>query len=217
MLITSDRTGFPLIVVEEAAVEVHLMPVTKLQFIDFVTAPTLVNQSRYEEMLTLNPATTPEEFTADNREQLFVTGMLPEEAIAFARWLGEGYDIPSVREWRDIMAALRRVPPPRHNMVTDLVEGPAKVILDKLSEQIHIRSMLDYSLMRGGLVEWVRRDKELVGLGIPRPEFHPNLWDPLTNEIKPINIEERVPYFGLRLVRRGHWYLANKDEAKYLF
>lgn len=217
MLITTDRTGFPLIAVEEAGVEVHLLPITKIQFHDFVVAPTLVNQPRYEEMLALNPEVSPEDFTEENREQLFVTGVLPEEAIAFARWLGEGFHLPTVREWRDILAALRRVPPPRHNMLVDAVEGPAQIILTKFKEQIHIRTMADFTLMRGGLVEWVRRDKELVGLGVPRPQFHPNLWDPLVNEIKPINIDGRVPYFGFRLVRRGEWYLANKDEAKYLF
>ncbi len=217
MLITADRTGFPMIAVEDAGVEVHLLPITKYQFYDFVVAPTLVNEPRYKEMLALNPAATPEEFTIDTREQLFVSGVLPEEAIAFGRWLGEGYDIPTVREWRDIMAALRRVPPPRQNLVTDFVEGPAKIILEKLSTQIHIRSMLDYSLMRGGLVEWVRQGKKLVGLGLPRSEFHPNLWDPLINEIRPININDRVPYFGFRLIRRGEWYLTNQEKANYLF
>ena len=217
MLITTDRTGFPLIVVEEAGVEVHLLPITKIQFLDFIEAPTLVNQVRYEEMLAVNPAITPEEFTEENREQLFVTGVLPEEAIAFARWLGEGFHLPTVREWRNILAALRRVPPPRQNPLTDAVEGPAHTILKKFEKQIHIRNMADFTLMRGGLVEWVRRDKELVGLGIPRPQFHPNLWDPLVNEIRPINMDERVPYFGFRLVRRDEWYLADKDKAKYLF
>ena len=217
MLITSDRTGFPLIAVEEAGVEVHLLPITKIQFHHFVVAPTLVNEARYQEMLAVTPATTPQGFTAASREQLFVSGVLPEEAIAFARWLGEGFDLPTVKEWRDVLAAMRRTPPPRRNLLVEAVEGPARVILKKFKEQLHIRSMADFALMRGGLVEWVRGDKELVGLGLPRPEFHPNLWDPLVNEIKPIHLDERVPYFGFRLVRRGEWFLANKDEAKYLF
>jgi len=217
MLVTTDRTNFPIVIVEEAAVEVQLLPVTKLQFEDFVTAPTLVNQERYDEMLALNPAVSPEAFSNDNRERLFVSGILPEEAIAFARWLGHGFDLPTVQEWRAILAALRRVPEPRHNLLTDLVEGEAGVILRKLTEQLHIRTLADYTLMRGGLVEWVRQDKDLVGLGVPRPEFHPNLWDPLTNVVRPIQLNERVPYFGLRLVRRGDWYLSDKENASYVF
>ena len=217
MLITTDRTNFPLIVVEEAAVEVHLLPVTKLQFHDFVVAPTLVNEDRYQEMLAVNPEAAPDDFTAESREQLFVTGILPEEAIAFARWLGEDFDLPTVKEWRDILAALRRVPPPRHNLVVDSVDGPAQTILKKFEQQIHIRNMADYTLMRGGLVEWVWQDKTVVGIGVPRPQFHPNLWDPLVHTVKPISLDERVPYFGFRLVRRGKWYLADKDKARYVF
>ncbi len=217
MLITSDRTNFPIVIVEEAAVEVQLLPVTKVQFEAFVTPPTPANQEQYLEMQALNPAASPETFTKDNREQLFVSGILPEEAIAFARWLGEGFDLPTVKEWRAILAALRRVPEPRHIRLTELVKGQAGLILNKLSAQLHIRTMADYTLMRGGLVEWVRQDMDLVGLGMPRPEFHPNLWDPLTHVITPIRLDERVPYFGFRLVRRGDWYLAGKEKTDYLF
>jgi len=39
----------------------------------------------------LNPGILPEELTLDNREHLFVTGILPAEAQAFAEWLGEGF------------------------------------------------------------------------------------------------------------------------------
>jgi hypothetical protein len=76
--------------------------------------------------------------------------------------------------------------------------------------------MLDLSLLRGGLVEWVRRDQTWLGVGAPRPEFYPNLWDPLTNEVKPLHADERLPYFGFRLVRRGEWYLADKERVRYV-
>jgi len=217
MLITMDRTGYPLVAVEEAGVEVHLLPVTKLQFADFVAAPSLVNEARYQEMLALNPAVSPETFTADNREQLFVTGILPEEALAFARWLGQGFDLPTVKEWRAVLAALRRTPPPRRNLLVDTLGGPAQIIIKKFNTQLHIRTLADFTLMLGGLVEWVRQDKDLMGLGVPRPDFHPNLWDPLRNQIKPIHLDERVRYFGFRLVRRGEWYLAEKENARYVF
>ncbi len=217
MLITSDKTGFPLVVVEDAGVEVHLLPITKLQFADFVAAPTLVTDARYREMLALNPAITPQEVGNNNREQLFVSGILPEEAIAFARWLGHGFDLPTVKEWRDVLAALRRTPSPRRKLLAETIDGPARAILEIISQQIHIRTMADYTLMRGGLVEWARNGDELVGLGDPRPQFHPNLWDPLVNEIKPIRLDGRVPYFGFRLVRRGEWYLAGKENAEYVF
>jgi hypothetical protein len=71
--------------------------------------------------------------------------------------------------------------------------------------------------MEGGLVEWVRQEKSLLGLGVPRPEFHANLWDPLVNLVKPIRLDQRIPYFGFRLVRRGKWFLAEREKTHYLF
>ena len=217
MLLSVDPTGFPLLVVEEAAAEVHLLPITKLQFSKFVQKSEAMDRGAYQEMLALNPTVAHDRFLANERERLFATGVLPDEALAFARWLGEGFDLPTVKEWRAIYAALRRVPPPRQRELSDFIDGAAGVILQQITEQIHIRSIRDFSLMSRGLVEWVYRDEELVGLGVPRPEFHPNLWDALNNEIKPIRPDRRVFYFGFRLVRRGDWYLTDKENARYIF
>ena len=154
MLLSDDKTGFPLLVVEEAAVEVHLLPITKLQFAQFMDESQAVAPKKYQEMLAGNLAVSHEQFLAEEREQLFVTGVLPAEALAFARWLGDGFDLPTLEEWRAIYAALRREPPPRHQQLHDLVTGAAGVILRKVGEQLHARTMRDFSLMSGGLVEW---------------------------------------------------------------
>ena len=217
MLLCHDKTGFPLLIVEDAGVEVHLLPVTKLQFEQFTTETNIISQSHYQEMVALNAITSPHHFAPEERERLFVTGILPEEALAFARWLGDGFDLPTTREWREVYAALRRVPTPRQNPLLDVVDGVAKAILERFSEQLELRSLRDYTLMEGGLVEWVRQEKRLMGLGVPRPEFHANLWDPLVNEVKPIRLDQRIPYFGFRLVRRGEWFLADQTKTHYLF
>lgn len=217
MLITSDRTGFPLVAIEEAGVEVHLLPITIGQFRQFVTETEAITATEYEKLWAFKPAVAPDRFRAEERERLFVTGVLPHETLAFARWLGEGFDLPTVKEWRAVYAALHRVPPPRHQPLAELVSGAAGAILQRLEAQLLVRTMRDFSLMHGGLVEWVRQGKRLVGLGAPRPEFHPNLWDVLSHEIKPLRPDERLPYFGFRLVRRGEWYLADRDNARYLF
>jgi hypothetical protein len=70
--------------------------------------------------------------------------------------------------------------------------------------------------MKRGLVEWVRQGRTWVGLGNPRPEFQANLWDPLVNEVEPIQLKARVPYFGFRLVRRGEWYLSDTKTVRYV-
>ncbi|MBN1993204.1 MAG: SUMF1/EgtB/PvdO family nonheme iron enzyme [Anaerolineae bacterium] len=218
MLLSFDRTNFPLIAVEAISVEVHLLPVTKWQFEQFVPESGLVNQSRYQEMLALNPAVSLEQFTLAERERLFVTGILPQEALDFAGWLGAGFDLPTVTEWRAIYAALRRTAlPMQSELSSDLVGGPAGAILDKFTAKLQARSMLDFSLMQHGLVEWARQGHSWVGLGAPRPKFQPHLWDPLSNEVKPIRLDERLPYFGFRLVRRGEWYLADKGKVRYVY
>lgn len=217
MLISFDKTNFPLVVVEGVGVEMHILPVTKIQFERFIAETGAIKYKQYKSMRALNPSIGVDHFTAENREQLFVTGVLPEEALNFARWLGEGYDLPTVEEWRKLLTALRREPPPRQHQLTDLIEAPSDTILEKLETQIHIRTMLDYTLMQGGLVEWVWQDKNLVGLGVPRPKFHANLWNPLVNVVKPIKPDQRIPYFGFRLIRREEWYLADKDKARFVF
>ena len=216
MLISFDRTNFPLIAVEEVGIEAHLLPVTKCQFEQFLAEAGEVSRSHYRQMLRLNPAIPPEELTPDNREQLFVTGILPAEAQAFAEWLGEGFDLPTVKEWRAIYSALRWTLPPRHDLAAELVAGVTGAILAKLTDQISPCFMLDLALMREGVVEWVRHDDGWVGLGAPRPQFHPNLWDPLNHEVRPMQLDERLPYFGFRLVRRGEWYLADRGSARFI-
>jgi hypothetical protein len=194
-----------------------LLPVTKWQFEQFIAKTRKFNRSQYKAMLALNPGLPPEELTMDARERLFLTGILPEEVQAFARWLGEDFDIPTAEEWRAVNRALRLTPMPTHNLLSELVEEPAATIVAKLSTLLQPYSIFDLALMDNGLVEWVRLGQDWVGLGAPRPEFHPNLWDPFDHEVKTIQPDERLPYFGFRLVRRGEGYLANEGEARFIY
>jgi hypothetical protein len=216
MLLSLDKTNFPLLAVEAVGIEINLLPITKVQFAQFVEETGGANEQQYQEMVALNPAVSPNQFAIDERERLFVSGILPKEALAFARWLGQDFDLPTVKEWRAIYTALRRTSVPiRDELTTGMPEGPAKSILEKL-DTLNPNSMLDVSLMRHGLVEWVKKGKSYAGLGVPRPEFQGNLWDPMINEIKPITLTDRVPYFGFRLVRRGDGYLADRGTTWYV-
>ncbi len=216
MLISFDKTNFPLIAIESAAIEVHLLPITKWQFKQFMAESKAVKFKAYKKMLDLNPTISPDTFPVDERERLFITGLLPKEGRAFAQWLGQGFDFPTIKEWRAIYDTLRVTSIPYDGALSSTISGPAGQIVTKLSKQLDFYSMLDLSLMNGGLVEWVWQDKEMVGLGAPRPTFHPNLWDPFSHEVKPLRSDERLPYFGLRLVRRGKWYLADEDNVRYI-
>ena len=57
--------------------------------------------------------------------------------------------------------------------------------------------------MAEGVVEWAGKGGSWVGLGAPRPDFQPNLWNPLVEEVRANRPGERLRYFGFRLVRRG--------------
>jgi hypothetical protein len=216
MLLTFDRTNFPLLAIEEVGVEIQLLPVTKQQFEQFLAESGAVEPAHYQEMLALQPIPPLDDPSLDQRERLFVTGILPNETKAYSRWLGEGFDLPTVKEWRAVYRVLKRTSLPRHHLATELGDSPAAPILARLIQQLPSHLLLDICLMRGGLVEWVKQGRSWLGLGEPRPHFHPNLWDPLTHEIKPLRPQERLPYFGFRLIRRGEWYLAERDKVRYV-
>ncbi|MCI0529260.1 MAG: formylglycine-generating enzyme family protein [Nitrospira sp.] len=117
MLFSYDRTGFPLIPLYRAGVEVHWLPVTKVQLECFLAETGRLGNDWYEEVLKLNPQVSYSEFTGDHREQLFVTGILPEEALAFARWMEDRFDLPTVEEWRTIYEELALGLDPLYNPV----------------------------------------------------------------------------------------------------
>ena len=217
MLISSDKTNHPLLVMEGMGLEVQLLPVTKTQFRQFVRETADVSETDYQALLALNPPVSVEDVMPENREHLFIRGILPQEALAFAQWLGQGFALPTVTEWRQIYRSLRVQPLPLYNLTAEVIIGPAGDIVTALTEQENIDTMLALSLMSQGLVEWVKKEQAWVGLGQPRPSFHHNLWYPLSDTVVPTQPEERLPYFGFRLVRRGDWYLADKGKARFIY
>jgi formylglycine-generating enzyme required for sulfatase activity len=206
MQFSCDRTGFPLVALPELLLEVQLLPVTKVQFERFLAEPNSFGDTWYEEVLQLNPRVSSRRFTTENRERLFLTGLLPEEVLAFAKWMGEGFALPTVAEWRAIHKALGAEPASLRRLTTLLSQQGARLafeLVQHLQASFQLPSLLDLSLMQCGVVEWVRQGSAWVGLGAPRPEFHPNLWNPQVDEVRPLRAGVRIPYFGCRLVRRG--------------
>ncbi len=205
MLCSFDRTGFPLGLSPEAEVEFHLLPVTKLQFEEFLAEPNGYGDAYYERLLALNPRTSLRKLRDHNLEGAFVTGVYPEEALAFAEWLGDGYDLPTVEEWR----ALHETFAPEVSLVDDASRlipteacAEARQILSLLAEERQWATMREVLMLRDGLVEWVRDGDAFVGLGSPRGRFQPNLWDPSRDVVRPLQPRERYFFFGFRLVRR---------------
>ena len=197
-----DRTGFPLIKVPKVDLEVHLLPVTKIQFERFLVEPNDFGDTWYENILSLNPRISYRRFTEINREQLFITGVLPEEALSFAQWMGPNFDLPTIDEWRAIYSELASSAADPHQLLSQCQAEVSRSILEAFLTQLCPSSLLDLSLMKNGVVEWVRHQSTWIGLGAPRSDFQPNLWSPLKDEVMPVKLGERVPYFGFRLVRR---------------
>ena len=206
MQFSYDRFGFPLIMLPTLECQVHLLPVTKIQFERFLAeANNDFGDTWYEQVLAINPRVGYRHLTPDNREQLFMTGILPEEAQAFASWMGAGFDLPTVDEWRAIYKTLAAEAPLLHHLLSQSGANAGHALLKPLFAQFQARSCLELSLMYGGVVKWARQGNKWVGLGAPRPTFQPNLWHPLSHDVKPIRPRARVPYFGFRLVRRWGW------------
>lgn len=195
-----DCTGFPYVELKDPALAVSLLPLTKLQFEAYLADLTPQGDRWYEELLALNPRVSPQRFTPEQRERLFLTGPLPAEVEAYAAWLGEGYRLPTVTEWR---ASYRRF---QATAFTPLAASPAAggraaALLRRLEQQVRPQTLLDFSLMRGGVVEWARDRNAWVGLGAPQPRFQPNLWNPLSDTVPPIRPNQRLAFFGARLVK----------------
>jgi formylglycine-generating enzyme required for sulfatase activity len=194
-----DRTGFPYIKLKAPALAVSLLPLTKLQFEYYLADLTPQGDKWYNEVLALNPRVSPQRFTPEQRERLFLTGLLAAEAEAYAAWLGDGYRLQTVAEWRTIYRCFQLTAFTSF-AASSTPNGKATALLRRLEEQARPQTLLDFSLMRGGLVEWVCDRNTWTGLGKPRPGFQPNLWDPLRETVPPVRLNQRVAFFGARLV-----------------
>lgn len=197
MEIYVDSTGFPLVKMDGLGL-MHLWPVTKVQFELFLSEPNEFGDIWYEMMMKLNPRVSFRYFKEENYEMLFMTGMFPAEAIQFAKWLGNDYDLPTVSEWRSFYRKMKDEE--AMDMPANNLSLTAKVIWQRLAS--FTNNMLHFSLMDNGIVEWVRNNGSYVGLGAPRHHFHPNAWNPLLDSIKVIHAAKRIHYTGFRLLKR---------------
>jgi len=174
-----DPMGFPLVEFPTLGLQMHLLPITKVQFEHFLAESRKFDDNWYETVLKLNPRVSYRNFTADKRERLFLTGILIDEAQEFANWLGEEFDLPTADEWRACYKLLRELKlPTTDNLLNNLnnCSKPAQIIIRRLLSQIHPKTLLELSLMEEGVMEWVKgRDAKWKLLGKPRQSFQPAL------------------------------------------
>jgi Sulfatase-modifying factor enzyme 1 len=207
MRLSSDRTGYPLIECPALGLEVALLPVTKVQFERFLAEPAAYGDAWYERRLVENPRVSWRQFDPAVRERLWLTGVDPEEALAFARWLDEGFDLPTAEEWRALDQCLRETRLPGGLLSGCALHPAARAILTQLLGQLRPTTWRDLALTRAGVLEWVRWEDGFGGLGAPRAAWWPNLFDPQRDEPLQPSRPGSCRYFGFRPVRRrpGGW------------
>ena len=202
---SSDRTGFPLVHLTELGYDVHLLPITKPQFEEFAKSDKTF-KIIYDNASAINPRPTAK--TRDHEVELtLMTAILPEEAEEFAIWLDNDepttdYALPDVQEWRAIYDCFqyeRCEPHIGAIMDNSPNEDARKLITRILKREPH--TLLELSLMRNGIIEWVKKASDWVGLGTPRPSFYPNTFEPLRESVEPVNPTQRMRPFGFRLIR----------------
>ena len=177
----------------------HLWPVTKFQFEQFMSENNRYGDEWYEKILSLNKRISYRNFSGIDYERLFITGVLPHEAIAFARWLGKGFDLPTEAEWKKFYKAISNVVFDSHSQPSAL-STPAVTLWKRRAG--FLQTPLEFSCLQGGVVEWVKGENRYAGRGAPRYSFFPNAWNPPDDSIRVIDKKERIIYFGFRLIKR---------------
>jgi hypothetical protein len=156
-------------------------------------------------VLAVSPRESWRGFDLGRREALLMTGVRGAEVLAFTRWLGEGFDLPTVDEWRALDRAVRgvRLNARTLRLVQDVRMHPAaRALVEGLCREGKPTTWGDLALLNGGIFEWVRQGGGYAGMGgRPRPEFFRTLFNPQRDDpVQPY--EDRSPYFGFRPIRR---------------
>ncbi len=188
--------------------EVALLPVTKVQFEQFMGEMNAFDNAWYEEILAVNPRISWRSFARADREKVFLTGLSPLEAQAFLCWLGRGFRLPTPEQWRKMDRWWQSIPLERadfNNLLDSELHVSARAILSQLVSQLRIRgdrarTWGDLMLWREGVAEWTDSHGEYCGLGRPRH----TTWNPQDEHqrpIVPLPPDSRHRYFGVRPFR----------------
>ena len=212
-----DPVGFPMVWVPDIRAFVHCLPVTKIQFEQFLcdARDGHFNAPWYDEALRLNPRTTARRIVAGNYWNAFLTGILPFEAERFAAWCGEGYRLLEEGEWQSFFGTMKLWNirsladlgilsglGPRQRELIESIEKSVEEVCTASGEKCDLEVRM---LLRLGVMEWVsirgREDHRWGGVGEPHPTFCGNLFSPEKGELILLREPEsrRLPSFGFRL------------------
>jgi hypothetical protein len=198
-----DRTGFPIVWIDPLESYLHLFPIAKVQFEQFLSGATATSWSdeQYAELLELNPRASYRAVNETKYERIFLTGIRPEESKEFAGWLGENYSLPDDRQWLACYDWLARQP------ITGIPAGmsdEAFAIWQIVAGLRGADNLLGLSLMSEGVKEWVRsssNSEKYAALGCPPASFPTLSRNP--RQLVNINTSQaRLSAYGFRLLRK---------------
>lgn len=219
----ADRTGFPMVYIDTLKAYIHWLPVTKIQFEQFICSQpsSQFDELWYSQLLELNSRISPGSVRDINYWQAFLTGVVPREAQSFARWCGEGYSVPTLADWFAAYKELKELPPENGSVVEPFVHEYKRVsdrtrtLLSRLDnasvrackEADYKRTLADQMFMRLGVMEWVEVNDQRSywgGMGETNSKLHGNLFTPDHGQASRPNRPEttRLSYYGFRLLWR---------------
>jgi len=224
--LTLDSTSFPMVGIPGTRLQMSWLPVTKIQFEHFLCDTYQYDESWYRECLGYTPRVSPASIRIVDYWNLFMTGIVPNEAIRFANWMGRDYRLPTAQEWKAAITTLANYPADLANIEAVLratdpqnertFNARASIMIRRLEEitpaDVNMlaggRRLCDQMLMRLGVVELVYEDNKYnsyVGWGKPNKRFVGSVYNPLS-DARPIQFVNRVEpprmaHVGFRLVR----------------
>jgi hypothetical protein len=219
-----DKADFPMVEIPASTPSktfyMQWLPVTKIQLEYFLSdvGDSRFDSNWYESLLKFNERVAPGAAQMNNYWQLFATGILPIEARRFAQWCGRGFDLPTAEEWLMAWNYLSSIPasPDMVEYLTSQskLRDRTKRLLNKLESILtesttSERMMIDQSLMRYGVMEYVYENNQrnsFAGFGQPSKLFFGTTFSPAKGIAQLLaNKTEgaRMKQFGFRLIWRG--------------
>lgn len=199
-----DPTDFPLFPLPALRLAVQLFPVTRVQFEYMLGDSRRFDLAAYAEILSISPRQSWR--TAKGWSVgLSATAVLPEEAEAFAAWLGGGFRLPTDAEWRDVYRLLAK--PANLKSLRDAasaraVHPAARALLECALGAAGVPTWREVGLFAGGSLEWVRTGGGYGLQGRPRPGlYQPLIHNPEIHEAVRVRQVSRHAAFGFRLVK----------------
>jgi len=223
LLTKLDRAGFPMIWIPVIKAHMHWLPVTKIQFEHFLcsTSDSRFDATWYDRILGYNPRISPGSIRESNYWQTFITGVRPSEALKFADWCGDGYGLPTLKEWFASYETLKTLPAEpkavaeicadhglseRATALLARIEAAGQAAFRHM-EILPAPTLADQMFMRGGVMEWVEWQGQQTrwgGMGRPNRRFGGVLFNPDMGRPHEVNNPEGepLPYYGFRLIQR---------------